>query len=125
MYAASGYSINRQWCRDLNRLDDGAILSEDRQDYYSDYCKSYFCGWLYNHILTIGSNARRQMFYITFTLNFHGLSRHGIEILSRYGYGVTLDMYDELRKLYQADSVDVARYYTPPVIVCCWILFSL
>lgn len=111
MYVASGYSINREWCSELNTLLDNTPMADTRQIYYAKHCKSYFCGWLYNHLLTIGSNARRQTFYLTFLLNYYGLSRQGIEILSRYGYGVTLDMFDNLRKQYQTDSSDMARYY--------------
>ena len=109
MYVASGYSIHREWSSELNNLEHGTVLDDDRQIYYANHCKSYFCGLLYNHLLTIGSNARRQTFYLTFLLNYYGLSRQGIEILSRYGYGVTLDMYDTLRKQYQTDSSEMAR----------------
>ena len=60
-------------------------------------------------MMNVGSNGRRQMFYITFLLHYFGLSREGINILSKYGYSVTLDMFDYLRRSYRAGSTEMTR----------------
>jgi hypothetical protein len=113
MHCCSGYAINRKWCADVYTINvDGVnVMPDDRQEYYKNACLSQYCGWLLNHILCIGSNGRRQMFYLTFVLHYFGLSRDGIDILSKYGYSVTLDMFDTLRDMYKLGSVDTSRYY--------------
>ena len=108
MYTSSGYSINRTWLTDINKIRNGGVMSTDRQIFYKQKCKSAFSGWLLNHIINVGSNGRRQMFYLTFLLKYYGLSRDGIVIMSRYGFGVTLDMFDELRSMYKAGSDGIA-----------------
>ena len=109
MFSCSGYSVNRKWCSEISRLSNDIPMPTDLQDYFQQLCGSHFCGWLLNHMMNIGSNGRRQMFYITFILHYFGLSREGINILSKYGYGVTLDMFDDLRRSYRAGSTEMTR----------------
>jgi hypothetical protein len=60
--------------------------------------------------MNIGNKGKMQMFYITFCAHFFGLSRQGIDLMSKYGYGVTMDMFDDIRKKYIARSVATSRY---------------
>ena len=109
LYVSAGYAVNRAWIADVSRIPDGQQMSDARQVYFRTQCGASFSGWLLNHMCSIGSNGRRQMFYITFVLHYFGLSRDGITILSNYGYGVTLDMFDTLRKMYSAGSSGLSR----------------
>jgi len=69
-----------------------------------------FIGWVLLHVMNIGNKGKMQMFYITFCAHFFGLSRQGIDLMSKYGYGVTMEMFDDIRKNYVARSVATSRY---------------
>ena len=48
----------------------------------------------------IGTNGRKQIFFIALILKFYGLSRDGIRILSEFGWSVSLTMYDNYTRVY-------------------------
>ena len=118
MFSSSGYAVNRKWCTVMSSLDEGDTMEEHKQIEFLDSCQTQFCGWLLLHMMTIGSNGRRQMFYITFILQYFGLSRDGINVLSKYGFGVTLDMFDLLRQSYRAGSETMTRFNMDLLLYC-------
>ena len=63
-----------------------------------DRCGSTFMGWILFHVSSVGTNGRAQLFYTTFVNNYFGLSRSGILTQSRYGFGVSLTMFDDHKK---------------------------
>ena len=101
MWTCSGYSAHRRWKQIINleqTIADGYVAT-DLQNELRLSCGSLFVGWLLLHIGNIGTHGRRQLFYITFINHYFGLSRDGIDVLSKYGYGVTLDMFDKMFKI--------------------------
>lgn len=58
-----------------------------------------FAGWLLLHLGNVGSNGRDQLFYLTLVAHYHGLSRNGIDLLSRFGYATNLKRFDDNRKI--------------------------
>ena len=96
MYTTSSYVNHRQWTTVCSNLESDAI-EEVTQQSIIDKNLNAFIGWLLFNIGRIGSNGNRQLFFITYTCTFFGLSRDGIEALYRYGYGVSLTTYDSFR----------------------------
>jgi hypothetical protein len=101
MFSTSGYAANRKWLAEVGALIGDDALTDVQQASIRSDNQVMFHGWLMLQITSIGSNGRRQMFYITFIAKYFGLSREGIDLLAAYGYGVTLDMFDDLRKMYK------------------------
>lgn len=115
MSFASGYASNKEWRSLCHKLQDGEVVPVILQDKLKADNGTRFIGWLLMHVLNIGNKGKMQMFYITFCAQFFGLSRQGIELMSKYGYGVTTDMFDEIRRLYTARSATISRYAS----ICC------
>jgi len=97
MWSCSGYSQFRAWSQAHNFADDDGVLNEDIQNKFVKANLTGFIGWLLLHICSVGYSGRRQLFYLTFILHYYGLSRQGIESIHKYGYGVSLHMFDKLR----------------------------
>jgi hypothetical protein len=96
LWTCSGYSAHRRWSRIMKTIENGgAISTVDENAVVTDNLNG-FVGWLLFHVSSIGTNGRRQLFYITFLLQYHGLSRNGIDTLSRFGYGLNNTMMDEM-----------------------------
>ena len=110
MYIASGYSSNREWLQIMQELEDDQTMSVNDQQKFFESNKNKFVGWVLNHINLIGSNGRDQLSYLTFVLHYYGLSREGINILSKYGFGVTCAMFDKFREHHAARGVHTLRY---------------
>jgi hypothetical protein len=70
---------------------------------------SKFVGWVLMSVNSIGSNGVQQHFHTTFANYYLGLSRLGITINSKYGYGVPLTTFDNIRKSELAYSRRTAR----------------
>jgi hypothetical protein len=80
-----------------------------------DKCKSQFHGWVLLHANSVGCSGRNQMFYVTFVAHYHGLSRDGIDLCAKFGYGVNLNKFDTDRKMHtELIRVKVAAMETRP-----------
>ena len=110
MSFASSWSGNKLWLSLCHNLPEGQAITDDIQQQLKSQHGTRFIGWLLLHVMNTGNKGKTQMFYITFCAHFFGLSRQGIELMSKYGYGVTLDMFDDVRKLYIDRSVNINRY---------------
>jgi hypothetical protein len=109
MFFTSGCASNRKWLADVGRLTGNDSLTDVQQTSIRSDNQVMFHGWLMLQITSIGSNGRRQMFCINFIARCSGLSREGIDLLASYGYGVTLDMFDGLRKMYKVRTSAASR----------------
>ena len=111
MYSCAGYSSNKRWISSTTKLENLNLecMPADWQEQFIQENENSFIGWLLFHIGNIGSNGRSQLFFLTFTAHYYGLSREGIRTLSRYGYGVTLDMFDSLRQIQEIKAVALTR----------------
>ena len=109
MSFASGYTANRQWVTICHNLQLNETVSAAIQDQLKADHGTRFIGWLLLHVMSIGNKGKMQMFYITFCAHFFGLSRQGIDLMARYGYAVSLDMFDEVRKNYIARSISTSK----------------
>ena len=99
MDLCSGWAIHRRWTHQVKLChDNDCIMTEETQNDFIKQCHVRFIGWLLVHIGCIGSNGRHQLYYLTFVLQFLGISRLGIKLLGDLGYGVHIDMFDEMRR---------------------------
>ena len=110
MSFASSWTGNKKWLSLCHHLPEGQAMTDDIQLQLKSQHGTRFIGWLLLHVMNTGNKGKMQMFYITFCAHFFGLSRQGIELLSKYGYGVTMDMFDDIRKMYTDRSVSANRY---------------
>jgi hypothetical protein len=110
MSFACCWTGNKQWVSLCHNLGDEESLPIVVQDQLKNDFGTRFVGWILLHVMNIGNKGKMQMFYITFCAHFFGLSRQGINLMSQYGFGVTMDMFDEIRKSYIARSVSINRY---------------
>ena len=107
LHSCSSWSVNELYTHYLATVDrarQSLLFAEIVMK-----CSSHFSGWLLFHINSVGSNGRKQMFYVTFVNHYFGLSRAGIEMNSAIGYGVTLGMYDRERKHHEQLSTQRTR----------------
>ena len=112
MCCNSGYSAHRRW-QTILRQHCGDGIECMPQHFQDELIKDNgvaFMGWLLFNIGRMGTNGRRQLFYITFLNHYFGLSRQGINTLAQYGFGVTLDMFDVMYKNTELRPVDNIRY---------------
>ena len=58
----------------------------------------------------IGNLGKKQQFYSTFVSHFHGLSRMGCEMLSKYGYTMKRTMYDNMKAQAVLIAQEITRY---------------
>ena len=100
LVSCSSWSVNKQFGRYAAANVRSAIIFED----ILEQCITHFIGWVLFHVASIGTNGRRQMFYITFMNRFYGLSRDGIDINHNFGYGVSLSMYDTMKARHEYES---------------------
>jgi hypothetical protein len=73
-------------------------LTNRQQDSMIEDNLNGFVGWLMLHVGSVGTHARRQLFYFTFMCQFHGLSRDGVDLMAEYGYGQALRTYDSVKQ---------------------------
>lgn len=59
--------------------------------------KVKFHGFVLSAIHNIGDTGKGQMFFLSFTARFHGLSNMGQDIISRYGFMMKPTMFMEER----------------------------
>ena len=109
LLTCSGYAVYRD-VRACIQQADGAALPLHKQEKWLSALSGKFTGWLLFHVACIGSNGRKQMFYMTFVNQYLGLSRQGISCLARYGYATPLTRFDEMRISYRCQSEDNTRY---------------
>ena len=112
MWTSSAYSAYRRWnvLLELESTQQNGQLSEEFQVELSKNYGIAFMGWLLLNVGNMGTHGRRQLFYMTFTNRYFGLSRDGINVLAQYGYGVTLDMFDKMFKATELASLDKIRF---------------
>ena len=111
MYTCSSYAQYRKWTSAITQsMENNGVIPDVCQDELIQDNLTVFVGWLLMHIGNIGRKARRQRFYHTHVLQYLGLSRRGVDLLSQLGYGVTLDMYDNMRRDYITASDTKSRY---------------
>ena len=99
MYTCSKYAQYRKWQRSITQsVENDGVIPRALQDQMIEDNLTGFVGWLLMHIGNIGTKGRRQRFYHTYVLQYFGLSRHGIDLLHNLGYGVSMDMYDSMKR---------------------------
>lgn len=100
LVSCSSWSVNKKFGQYI-------ATDVDRDDIFEEIleqCITHFIGWVLFHVASIGTNGRRQMFYVTFMNRFYGLSRDGIDINHKFGYGVSLSMYDSMKASHEHKS---------------------
>jgi hypothetical protein len=108
MFMCAGYSGFRKWKQLITAQSEDEPLPDQEQDDLIRDNVNGFVGWLLLHIGGIGTKGRRQRFYLTYLLQYYGLSRDGIDIQHSMGYGVSLDMFDKMKE----DCIETANHMT-------------
>ena len=99
MWTASGYAMFRLFQTTVANIGNDEAITDRQQHEFMQAAGARFAGWLLWHVGNIGSNGRDQLFYLTLVANYHGLSRNGIDLLSRFGYVTNLKRFDDRRKM--------------------------
>ena len=99
LWTASGYSVFRLFQSVVAHTGNDQAIPLDHQTEFMQGSGASFAGWLLLHLGNIGSNGRDQLFYLTLVAHYHGLSRNGIDLLSRFGYATNLKRFDDKRKI--------------------------
>lgn len=115
LWTCSGYTLFRVFGKSV-RASPGAAIPLDLQQQLIASLSGKFIGWLLFHVACLGSNGRKQMFYMTFVNHYFGLSRMGIKCLSRYGYATNLTRFDDMRQGCLLMSQHKTRYI--PYLIC-------
>lgn len=102
MEIASGYASYKRWSRllpqDGSDSEQESIMSSSLQRSFLQANKNGYVGWLLYHCSSIGTKARKQQFYHTFVAHFYGLSRNGIDTISKFGFCQSIRSFDSTRK---------------------------
>lgn len=102
LLAHASFSVHRDYKRYLRILSsnqpDETELSNLFESIISS-CSTRFVGWIMISMNGHGTNGGLQIFYLTFLDHYFGLSRQGITINSKYGFGIPLTAFDSRRKV--------------------------
>jgi hypothetical protein len=112
MEVCAPYAQNRQWNKIVSEAQqgDGFPIHQDLQHTMKCRNANGFVGWCLYHVSAIGTASRRQMFYHTFVATYFGLSREGIDMLSRYGFTQALRTFDDTRDDIRITNITKTRY---------------
>lgn len=69
-----------------------------------------FAGFVFYALLNTGIQGNQQAFYTNFALRYHGLSRFGIALQSKFGYGLPLTTMDRLAEKQRSVVAQELRY---------------
>ena len=110
----SPYSTNRLF-RSLNRdrrQDERKCLQNNANLELIEKCQAQFLGFLMFSTNSVGTGARKQLFFQSFVLQFYGLSLKGMSILARLGMASTRTFFDDQLCAILKKSDDCNRYYS-------------
>ena len=114
LLTASGYSDNRTFRQAIHRVTQNGDewIGAPDEEYLINATGAKFAGWLLFHVSNIGTNGREQLFYLTFAAKYHGLSRQGIDVLSKYGFATNMTRFDDMRRICLSKSRIATQYET-------------
>jgi hypothetical protein len=97
----SGYTTYRMYKSALSRMKKAGSISLSVEDNKAllHRSRTLFTGYLIYHMNMVSRQAKKQQFFLNFIVKYYGLSRRGINVLSKYGYLTSLK--------YMDDQVDV------------------
>ena len=90
----ANYKQQRAFAKD----NVGALAPHDLEDKIIGSEKNAFYGWVVSSVANIGSKGNKQLFYMSFTARFHGLSTTGMSILASYGSMMKETTYNRVRQ---------------------------
>jgi hypothetical protein len=93
----------------FTRNHPGAVMPDEMQEQIIARDKNAFCAWVLTSINNMGLAGKKQMFFMSFTAQFHGLSRMGMSILASYGFMMKKTMFDSVRQDMIQDYAELAR----------------
>ena len=111
MEVCAPYAQHRRWIREVLAAEggDGFPIRADTENDMMLCNANGFVGWCLYHVSAIGARCRRQMFYHTFVATYFGLSREGVDMLSRYGFAQALRTFDDTRDDIRLSSENKTR----------------
>jgi hypothetical protein len=102
------YTSHRQ-IKSHQRENDFVKLPADVQQEILLREKVKFHGFILSAIHNMGNKGKGQMFFLSFTARFHGLSNMGQDIISRYGFMMKPTMFVQERAQTLSDYDDQTR----------------
>jgi hypothetical protein len=72
--------------------------------------RNSFFGWVLSSINNMGHKGKTQLFYLSFTARFHGLSIMGQSILASHGFMMKVTMYNKTRAKLLEEYEEDMRY---------------
>jgi hypothetical protein len=80
------------------RTNPGQMASHALEDQIVKAEKNAFYGWVVSSVANIGNKGSKQLFYMSFTARFHGLSIGGMSILGSYGLMMKETSFNRVRE---------------------------
>jgi hypothetical protein len=106
-------SIHVKFVAMLNaRVEDQVAVDQIAFSDIIDVCSVQFYSFVLISLNTMGRYAKRQLFYIAFTMKYYGLSRIGLSLLGKYGFGTSISCIDTLSAEHHALTLQKVRYFT-------------
>jgi hypothetical protein len=94
--AMGSWKSNKE-VRRYTRENPGQRLSHQLESVVLNCERNSFFGWVLSSISNIGNKGKTQLFYLSFTARFHGLSIMGQSILASHGFMMKVTMYNGMR----------------------------
>jgi hypothetical protein len=93
----SGYTTSRMYKTALYKMKTtGSVsISEEVNEALIERSMSKFIGYLIYHMNLVSRAAKKQQFFLNFITKYYGLSRRGVNVLSKYGYLASLRYMDD------------------------------
>ena len=89
-------------------------MNDDEMKVLTDMVGKKFHGYVLWALRNIGNRGNQQNFYHTHVAKYHGLSRLGINLLSKYGYMLHLSVYDTYNHKHWEAARDERTYVVIP-----------
>lgn len=110
MNTATSYAQYRNWrkyvaayreSQQLNYVEEENIIADNIV---------IFVGWMVYTMGCVSTKGNKQMTYTTLLLQYYGLSRQGIQMMSKLGYCLPLRTFDNTRSQAILENEDKNRY---------------
>ena len=95
------WATMQEWNAEITRLrgfgSDGPI-AQAAEDTILCRESSAFHGFMLMSCARLARKCKQQLFNLSFSLRFHGLSRNGLSLAASHGFAMKLTTYDKMEK---------------------------
>ena len=97
MNTASSFAQYRNWRKYVTHYRESGQVNLNAENSIIADNIVVFIGWMVYNIGCVSTHGNRQMSYTTLLLQYYGLSRQGIQMMSKLGYCLSLRTFDNTR----------------------------